>query len=134
MVFLCIVHFSAAPSFNTRPRSVVFNERETAVLTCSAVANPRAEITWYRGNTQISDNHQGSSHHYRVDNRDVTPKASNRAKYCPSEIPHTVIQSTLMIRNSNGSDTGTYTCKGHNILGATRFEIHALIQVYVEFV
>lgn len=52
----------------------------------------------------------------------------NRAKYCPSEIPHPEIQSTLRINQSNGSDTGTYTCMARNILGTKTYDIDLLIQ------
>ncbi|KAK3745618.1 hypothetical protein QZH41_013723 [Actinostola sp. cb2023] len=124
----------AAPSFHPSPKSLVFNERQTAVLSCSAKANPSAQITWYRDNMLISGERDSVYSRYSIKIRDVTPQASQRAiKYCPSEIPHPVTQSTLMIKNSNGSDTGTYVCKARNILGTFSYKTHILIQVYVQF-
>jgi hypothetical protein len=54
--------------------------------------------------------------------------ASERSQMCPSEIPHPVTQSTLVIKQSRGSDTGTYVCKARNIMGVYSYKIRILVR------
>ncbi|EDO29923.1 predicted protein [Nematostella vectensis] len=47
---------------------------------------------------------------------------------CPSKVPHPITQSTLVIKETRGSDTGTYTCRARNMMGARDYHVDLIVQ------
>ncbi|EDO29924.1 predicted protein [Nematostella vectensis] len=47
---------------------------------------------------------------------------------CPSKVPHPITQSTLVIKETRRSDTGTYTCRARNMMGARDYHVDLIVQ------
>ncbi|CAH3176372.1 unnamed protein product [Porites lobata] len=110
-VYMCIndagtdsvkVYLASIPTVKqTGKVNIPFTKDEDAKVGCEARGWPRPEITWLRGNRNISDINQ-QYHEYLVN---PMPRQDDR-----------VVASELIILGIQKEDSGIYTCKATNAL------------------
>ena len=87
----------SAPIVSVSPKKLTVNEGGSASFQCSVSGNPEPAIVWNKLDKQL----------------EISQSAVSRGK--------------LLLKNVDGSDSGTYNCSAANILG----QAHALVQLIV---
>ena len=87
----------AAPSFTQKPQLRQEDEGNRLIFECQLVSKPKPEISWYRGDVQLSEN----------DRTTMTVKELSATKYLV----------VLELDDVVESDAGLYKAKARNKLG-----------------
>ncbi|EDO40120.1 predicted protein [Nematostella vectensis] len=114
----------APPLFLETQLIYISREGVSPEMTCNTTANPSADITWYRDDVMLT------SKRYQISQSVTESQIPRRIQMlCPSKVPHPITQSILVIMEARGSDTGTYTCRARNMMGAR--DRHVVLRVQV---
>ena len=94
----CLV-YSVRPTITAELMDQTQNETFTVFFTCQSDGEPLPTISWYFNGAALD--------------------VSDTVKYLittPSTVDATIVRSTLLIRNVQSSDVGTYTCNATNLV------------------
>ncbi|XP_048590073.1 hemicentin-1 isoform X2 [Nematostella vectensis] len=116
----------APPLFLETQLIYISREGVSPEMTCNTTANPSADITWYRDDVMLTGKR------YQISQSVTESQIPRRIQMlCPSKVPHPITQSILVIMEARGSDTGTYTCRARNMMGARDRHVVLTVQVPV---
>ncbi|XP_048590016.1 hemicentin-1 isoform X1 [Nematostella vectensis] len=119
----------APPLFLETQPTYISREGISIKMTCNTTANPSANIMWFRNDVILT------GRRYQISQSVMESQIPRRIQMlCPSKVPHPITQSTLVIKETRGSDTGTYTCRARNMMGARDYHVDLIVQVPVAIV
>ncbi|XP_048590018.1 hemicentin-1 isoform X3 [Nematostella vectensis] len=114
----------APPLFLETQPTYISREGISIKMTCNTTANPSANIMWFRNDVILT------GRRYQISQSVMESQIPRRIQMlCPSKVPHPITQSTLVIKETRGSDTGTYTCRARNMMGARDYHVDLIVQV-----
>jgi hemicentin len=97
---------TVAPNITSRSQSMIVNAGNSLILDCLATGNPLPVITWLKDGERLVSNCESPSGGACVE---------------------LGMDGSVYIRDTQLSDTGTYTCLATNTAGQAVYEVHVLV-------